>query len=133
MLYSYLGLINLWIQQEQDLVAQRAKEGSKYHNSLQTNTCVYFHSDIYEFEDIKNVGSIHMNSLPGFSRGETTPLSLENMQPVFAVGQQPPILFLLKHFKTLHIFYTYKNFITHFWIWYYYLYIIYHCESNVSF
>ena len=93
MLYSYLGLINLWIQQEQDLVAQRAKEGSIYQNSIlffETTTCLYFHSEISEFEHIKNVGSIHLNSLPGFSRGGTSPLSLENMQPVFAVGQQPP-------------------------------------------
>ena len=112
MLYSYLGLINLWIQQEQDLVAQRAKEGSKYQNSFllliffERTTCLYFHSDIYEFKHTKKVRQIHVNSLPGFSRGGTSPLSLENMQPVFAVCQQPPILFLLKHLNILHILHS---------------------------
>ena len=69
---------------------------------------MYFHSDIYEFELIKNVGSIHLNSLPGFSRGGTSPLSLENMQPVFAVGQQPPTPFPLKHLNITHVLHSQK-------------------------
>ena len=50
-----------------------------------------------------------MKSLPGFSRGGTSPLSLENMQPVFAVGQQPPIPFPLKHLNILHILHFQKR------------------------
>ena len=58
------GLITLWIQQEQDLVAQRAEEGLD-HQYLASNQ--------------KSIQT-------GSSRGGISPLSLDNMQPVFAVG-----------------------------------------------
>lgn len=61
------GLINLWIRQEQDLVGQRAEEGLNV---------IFSHCDLY----------IKILLLKGSSRGGISPLSLDNMQPVFVVG-----------------------------------------------
>ena len=61
------GLINLWIRQEQDLVGQRAEEGLNVIFS-QCDLC------------------IKILFLKGSSRGGISPLSLNNMQPVFVVG-----------------------------------------------